>query len=86
MCNHADVPSTKQDPCFLTRTTLGSVIVNENMTELRREEIYSALLQLDVMFGKRVDDQTSAFSLYGPYDSNHDIIFSVRTEELVKIL
>ncbi|XP_046625410.1 transferrin isoform X2 [Neodiprion virginianus] len=63
------------DSCFLTWTTLGSVMVNQNISSIRFEEIYSTLLEMDQLFGKTYNGQTPAFLLYGSYDGNHSIIF-----------
>ncbi|KMQ96612.1 transferrin isoform x4 [Lasius niger] len=64
-------------PYLLAWTTLGSIVAHENITDLRRQEIYSMLLEMDKLFGKKFNGQTPAFSLYGPYDGNHDLIFPV---------
>lgn len=48
------------------------------MTELRRDEIYSMLLEMDKLFGSTFKGRTPAFSMYGIYDSNESIIFPVR--------
>lgn len=56
---------------------LFQVVAHENMTEMRREEIYSMLLQMDKLFGSAFKGETPAFSMYGIYDSNRSIIFPV---------
>lgn len=48
------------------------------MTDLRREEIYSMLLEMDKLFGSSFKGRTPVFSMYGIYDSNQSIIFPVR--------
>ncbi|XP_043790727.1 transferrin isoform X5 [Apis laboriosa] len=63
--------------CLLTWAPLGMVITNENMTELRRNEIYSMLLEMDKLFGSTFKGRTPAFSMYGIYDSNESIIFPI---------
>ncbi|XP_015598870.1 transferrin [Cephus cinctus] len=65
--------------CFLTWTTLGSVMVNEEISNLRRDDIYSTLLELDLMFGQTF---IRAFSMYGTYDGNRSIIFPEETQHL----
>ncbi|XP_043526669.1 transferrin isoform X3 [Frieseomelitta varia] len=61
--------------CLLTWAPLGMVVTHENITDLRREEIYSMLLEMDKLFGSSFKGPTPAFSMYGIYDSNHSIIF-----------
>ncbi|CAD1475639.1 unnamed protein product, partial [Heterotrigona itama] len=61
--------------CLLTWAPLGMIVTHENMTDLRREEIYSMLLEMDKLFGSSFKGPTPAFSMYGMYDSNRSIIF-----------
>ncbi|XP_076758710.1 transferrin 3 isoform X1 [Xylocopa sonorina] len=68
--------------CLLTWSSLGAVVIHENMTDLRREEIYSMLLEMDKLFGSSFNGETPAFSMYGIYDSNHSIIFPEETQHL----
>lgn len=78
LCFNESNPET----CFLTWTTLGSVMVYENISAVRFEEIYSALLQLDQLFGETYKGQTPAFLMYGTYDGSPGIIFPKETERL----
>ncbi|KOX73093.1 Transferrin [Melipona quadrifasciata] len=64
--------------CLLTWAPLGMVVTHENITDLRREEIYSMLLEMDKLFGSSFKGPTPVFSMYGIYDSNRSIIFPVR--------
>ncbi|XP_071866002.1 transferrin 3 isoform X1 [Bombus fervidus] len=68
--------------CLLTWAPLGMVITHENITDVRREEIYSMLLEMDKLFGITFKGPTPAFSMYGIYDSNHSIIFPDETQHL----
>ncbi|XP_076395168.1 transferrin 3 isoform X3 [Megachile rotundata] len=63
------------EACLLAWAPLSAVIANENITDLRQEEIYTMLLEMDKLFGNSFKGQTPAFSMYGMYDSNHSIIF-----------
>ncbi|XP_072760002.1 transferrin isoform X2 [Anoplolepis gracilipes] len=69
-------------PYLLAWTTLGSIVSNENITDLRRQEIYSVLFEMDKLFGKKHNGQTPAFLLYGPYNGNRSIIFPDDTRHL----
>ncbi|CAK9808394.1 unnamed protein product [Anthophora quadrimaculata] len=68
--------------CLLTWAPLSAVVTHENMTDLRREEIYSMLLEMDKLFGVTFQGETPAFSMYGMYDSNRSIIFPDGTQHL----
>ncbi|XP_017753884.1 PREDICTED: transferrin isoform X2 [Eufriesea mexicana] len=68
--------------CLLTWAPLSSIVIHENMTVLRQEEIYSMLLEMDKLFGSTYKGSTPAFSMYGIYDSNHSIIFPEDTQHL----
>lgn len=68
--------------CLITWATLSTIVVNENTTSLRREEIYSMLLEMDQLFGVSFKGQTPAFSLYGIYDFNRSVIFPEETQHL----
>ncbi|GAB1859923.1 Transferrin [Camponotus japonicus] len=69
-------------PYLLAWTTLGSIVSNENITDLRRQEIYFMLLEMDRLFGKKIKGQLPAFLLYEPYDGNLNIIFPNGTHHL----
>lgn len=70
------------EACLLTWVSLSTVVGHENMTDLRREEIYSMLLEMDQLFGQTFKGQTPAFSMYGIYESNHSVIFPEETQHL----
>ncbi|XP_014469684.1 PREDICTED: transferrin isoform X2 [Dinoponera quadriceps] len=74
----------KTGPCLLTWTPFGAVIAHENITSLRREEIYSMLLEMDYLFGATLPEnmQTPAFSMYGTFDKVRDVIFPEETRHL----
>ncbi|XP_017878317.1 transferrin isoform X1 [Ceratina calcarata] len=72
-----------EETCLLTWSPLGAVITHENMTDLRREEIYSMLLEMDKLFGNSFKGETPAFSMYGTYDdSNRSVIFPEEAQHI----
>ncbi|XP_063992307.1 transferrin [Diachasmimorpha longicaudata] len=76
-----DVP----DPdCILTWSTLGSVMVNENLPDVRRRDIISVLEEMNTWFGVRHPEPTPIISLYEPYDSYHNVIFPELTVNLLQ--
>lgn len=52
-------------------------MAHENITELKRQEIYTMLLEMDKIFGRKFNGQAPTFLLYGPYEDNHGVIFPV---------
>jgi len=52
-------------------------MAHENITNLRRQEIYTMLLEMDKIFGRKFNGQAPTFLLYGPYEDNHGVIFPV---------
>ncbi|XP_071653962.1 transferrin isoform X1 [Temnothorax longispinosus] len=72
----------KRVPYLLAWTPLGSIIAHENITDLRRQEIYTMLLEMDKIFGRKFNGQAPTFLLYGPYEDNHGVIFPDGTRYL----
>ncbi|XP_043266061.1 transferrin isoform X2 [Colletes gigas] len=68
--------------CELAWTPLSTIVAHENMSDLRREEIYTMLLDMDERFGVDFKGRVPAFSMYGPYDSNYNVIFPGETQRL----
>ncbi|XP_015118896.1 transferrin [Diachasma alloeum] len=73
------------DPdCILTWSSLGSVMVNENLPQVRRREIISILEEMNTWFGVRHPEPTPAISLYEPYETHHNVIFPELTVNLLQ--
>ncbi|XP_011704440.1 PREDICTED: transferrin [Wasmannia auropunctata] len=72
----------KRVPYLLAWTPLGSIMAHENITDLRRQEIYTMLLEMDKIFGRKFNGQAPTFLLYGPYEDNHGVIFPDGTRYL----
>lgn len=53
------------------------VVVNEQMSVTRRENIKLLFEELDTWFGTKTIGQTPVISLYGSFDSNDSILFPV---------
>lgn len=49
---------------------------------MRKQEIVNTFKQLDQLFGKNMKSHTNAFTMYGPFDHNHDVLFQDRTKYL----
>ncbi|XP_011641592.1 serotransferrin isoform X1 [Pogonomyrmex barbatus] len=72
----------KRVPYVIAWTSLGSIMAHENITDLRRQEIYSMLLEMDKIFGRKFNGQAPTFLLYGSYEDNHGVIFPDGTRYL----
>ncbi|KAL0113854.1 hypothetical protein PUN28_011293 [Cardiocondyla obscurior] len=72
----------KRIPYLLAWTSLGSIVSHENITDLRRQEIYTMLVEMDKIFGRKFNGQAPTFLLYGPYEDNHGVIFPDGTRYL----
>lgn len=56
------------------------------MTELRKNEIKSLLMQLNAWFGSKFIGQAPAVSLYGLFDTYSDVIFPVSNFQTMFLL
>ncbi|XP_076650974.1 transferrin 3 isoform X1 [Halictus rubicundus] len=74
--------SDEADVCTLAWFPLNAVVVHENLTEVRREDMYMMLLEMNDLFGTTFKGQVPTFSMYGTYDNNSNIIFSGETQNL----
>ncbi|XP_078033329.1 transferrin 3 isoform X2 [Augochlora pura] len=72
----------ESDVCTLAWSPLNAVVAHENLTDIRREEIYAMLLEINDLFGNTYKGEVPTFSMYGPYDSNKNVIFSAETQYL----
>lgn len=72
----------EEDVCTLSWYPLNAVVVHENLTEVRREDIYTMLLEMNDLFGIAFKGQVPTFSMYGAYDNNSNVIFSEGTQNL----
>ncbi|KAH0952965.1 hypothetical protein HN011_010853 [Eciton burchellii] len=64
-----------KSPYLLAWAAHASIVAQENITNLRQQEIYSMLLDMDRLFGKTINSRAPSFSLYESYDDNPGIIF-----------
>ncbi|XP_066599657.1 transferrin isoform X2 [Prorops nasuta] len=70
--------------CILAETALASVMVNVNMTNVRRKEIEMMLFAMDKYFGLP-DQGIPSYNLYGLFEGQHDILFPDKAEHLQHI-
>ncbi|XP_015175750.1 PREDICTED: transferrin [Polistes dominula] len=79
LCKEETTQKETEEACLLTRITSTAIVAHQNITDLRRDEIYSMFLHMNQLFGTTTTRYTRAFSLYGPYDGVENVIFPVST-------
>nr|CAD7441723.1 unnamed protein product [Timema bartmani] len=67
--------------CYLSWATPGQVLVQSNMSSVRREELYLTFLNLENYFGKQMK-QPSMFQMFGKFDDRSDVLFSDASDRL----
>lgn len=68
--------------CYMHWTSRGYLMINNQTSVLRTNEIYNSLRDMDRLFGKFYESHIIPFSMYGPYDRQNDIMFHDRTDAL----
>lgn len=69
-------------PCELSWATIGQAMVRNDSTEMTIHETYDIFMQTDSLFGNYYKSLTRSFSLYGPFDGVHDVLFHDSTDRL----
>lgn len=72
----------EQEPCYLHWTPRGHMMVNANIGQQRRNEIYNSLREMDKLFGKQYQTHTIPFTMFGPFDRRNNVMFRDDTEGL----
>uniref|UniRef100_A0A6P7F5N0 Transferrin n=1 Tax=Diabrotica virgifera virgifera TaxID=50390 RepID=A0A6P7F5N0_DIAVI len=72
----------KTSACHLSWAPVGQAMVRGNATELWKKDTLDVFLQLDELFGKNYKSTTNAFTMFGRYDDEHDLLFHDVTEKL----
>ncbi|CAG2058088.1 unnamed protein product, partial [Timema podura] len=67
--------------CYLSWATPGQVLVQSNMSSVRREELYLTFLNLENYFGKQMK-QPNMFQMFGKFDDRSDVLFSDASDRL----
>lgn len=72
----------EQDPCYLHWTPRGHLMVRADLPQMRRNEIYNSLREMDKLFGKQYKQHTIPFTMYGPFDRRNNVMFRDGTDGL----
>lgn len=68
--------------CSLSTMSYSQAMVRHNITKMFEHESLNTLTLIDRYFGRNNRTITPALVLYGPYDGQHNILFSDNTEKL----
>lgn len=74
--NHSD------ELCYLNWTPRGHLMINNQTTLVRRNEIYNSLRDMERLFGKNYESHTIPFTMFGPFDKKNNVMFHDQTESL----
>jgi hypothetical protein len=67
--------------CYLSWTSKGTLLINKEKSQLRRNEIITSLKSMDYYFGKyRFRSGNIPFTLFGPFDQKTDVLFKDSTD------
>nr|CAD7403318.1 unnamed protein product [Timema poppensis] len=67
--------------CYLSWATPGQVLVQSNISSVRREELYLTFLNLENYFGKQLK-QPSMFQMFGKFDDRSNVLFTDASDRL----
>nr|CAD7405645.1 unnamed protein product [Timema cristinae] len=67
--------------CYLSWATPGQVLVQSNISSMRREELYLTFLNLENYFGKQMK-QPSMFQMFGKFDDRSNVLFTDASDRL----
>lgn len=68
--------------CYLNWAPRGHLMINNQTTLVRRNEIYNSLRDMDRLFGKNYESHTIPFTMFGPFDKKNNVMFHDQTESL----
>lgn len=69
-------------PCELSWSTVGEIMVRPTFSEMAFQETFDAYMHVDEIFGNDYKSLTRPFSMYGPFDDVHDVLFHDDTTKL----
>lgn len=67
-------------PCELSWATIGQAMVRFDSREMAIQEMYDVFMQADNIFGNYYKSLTRSFSLYGPFNGAHNVLFHDETD------
>lgn len=73
---------TGKDPCYLHWAPRGHLMIHNETSLMRRNEIYNSLRDMDRLFGKQYKSQSAPFTLFGPFDKRSNVMFRDVTDGL----
>lgn len=82
LCPFGLRPQHETDPCYLHWTPRGHLMVSAKLEQLRRNEMFNSLRDMDKLFGKHYQTHTIPFSMYGTFDRQNNVMFRDATDGL----
>ncbi|XP_043462916.1 transferrin isoform X2 [Leptopilina heterotoma] len=82
--NEINSDSGKVEKCYLSWRSEGSMMVHGEISKTKESKIYRMLVDLDKLLKGNVGNLSPLLSLYGPFYGQKNVIFSERTQYLVK--
>ncbi|XP_033208065.1 transferrin [Belonocnema kinseyi] len=76
--------SGKKEKCYLTWTTPGSIMVHNNISRVKEDDIYLMLMDLNELFGIQYQGWTPLISMYSSFGGESNVIFSQKTQYLLR--
>lgn len=83
LCPFGKSKSRSHSYCYLHWAPGGFVMIHNETTLMRQNEIYNSLRDMDKLFGKPQNSLAKPFTMYGPFDKRNNIIFRDTTDRLV---
>lgn len=75
-------PPDNPKNCYISWSSVGHIYASSSIGDMRRQELINTFKHLDQLFGKSFKSATSPFTMYGPFDHEHNVIFQDRTNNL----
>lgn len=72
----------EDEPCYMHWMARSNVMVRRSIDAVRKTEIYSALREMDKLFGKQYKTNTIPLTMFGPFDRQSNVLFRDATEGL----
>lgn len=85
LCPFEKSPYVKgSDTCYLSWTSKGVLLTNQNKTQIRVNEIVNTLKTMDKHFGKQEKFRSGniPFTMFGPFDQKSNVLFKDATDNL----
>lgn len=73
-CLNTKIQSKKDDDCFIHWFTSASLMIKNDTSSVRKDEIFNTFKSIDRLFGKQ-HGHSHQFRIYGSFDSYSNVLF-----------